>query len=620
MIVDAGNGLDIKGKNMLQQLGIMLFEEREKMGVKQRNIADGIISIPELCRVERGELEIDYFTLQALFERLGKSIDKLELAVSSIEYDSIAYRIKIEHSMARWDYQELQKLIADYSGYNNKKRPIHKQYVIALEAVLCFIKEQDYAACLHKMEQALVCTQDRDWKQKIWNVRCLCNQEVRIILVIAYCQWKLGNTDGLTGKLEKLVRYIIYHYTDTEEQVKVYPHCAWLLGQIYLEENKIEEAYAICRKGKESLVENGSISPLWEILELEKNCLERLGKEAEQIQCRKYQEALSFLYEVTNTSLESNMIVNFIKSSFQGEFIITNELVRDLREANRFSQEFLCENICAQETLSKIENGKRSPNKKNLYKLLKKMGLERENYYGFIEADKYELYEKVREYNRCFSKGQLKEARNLLDKIEKELDMTRPVNKQYIGMGYIFEQASQNKISRKDANKQLKEMLYLTMPPMKSDKLIYRMPFRTEYTIWNHIAVNLRKDGKIEDALHIYEALIKCYKRSKIDMRFHAVPGMSLYINYAGFLEAHNELQKAEDIGKEGLSHCLKCCRGDVAGTILANLSLIYEKKGLPVLEETYLRHGYYLSYLYGRNNNLEILQKAYQDKFLKKI
>lgn len=59
---------------MLQQLGIMLFEEREKMGVKQRNIADGIISITELCRLERGEVEIDYFTLQALFEiRLPQS-------------------------------------------------------------------------------------------------------------------------------------------------------------------------------------------------------------------------------------------------------------------------------------------------------------------------------------------------------------------------------------------------------------------------------------------------------------------------------------------------------------------------------------------------------------------
>lgn len=620
MIVDAGNRLDIKGKNMLQQLGIMLFEEREKMGVKQRNIADGIISIPELCRVERGELEIDYFTLQALFERLGKSIDKLELAVSSIEYDSIAYRIKIEHSIARWDYQELQKLIADYSGYNNKKRPIHKQYVIALEAVLCFIKEQDYAVCLHKMEQALVCTQDRDWKQKIWNVRCLCNQEVRIILVIAYCQWKLGNTDGLTGKLEKLARYIIHHYTDTEEQVKIYPHCAWLLGQIYLEENKIEEAYAICRKGKESLIENGSISPLWEILELEKNCLERLGKEAEQIQCRKYQEALSFLYEVTNTSLESNMIVNFIKSSFQGEFIITNELVRDLREANRFSQEFLCENICAQETLSKIENGKRSPNKKNLYKLLKKMGLERENYYGFIEADKYELYEKVREYNRCFSKGQSKEAKRLLDEIEKELDMTRPVNKQFIGMERIFEKTARNEISREDANKQLKDMLHLTMPSVELDRMIYRVPFRTEYTIWNHIAINLRKEGKLTEALQIYEELKRCYEKSKVDMRFHAVPGMSLYINYAGFLEVYNELNKSEEIGKEGLYHCLECCRGDIAGTILANLSLIFEKRGLPEIEEIYLRYGYYLNDLYNMKSGLNILQKVYRNKFHREI
>jgi len=605
---------------MLQQLGIMLLEEREKMGVKQRNIADGIISITELCRLERGEVEIDYFTLQALFERLGKSIDKLELAVSKIEYESIAYRIEVEHSIENWDYQTLQKLIADYPVYNDRRRPIRRQYMIVLETVLCFIKEQDYKSCLYGMEQALICTLGKDWKQKVWKKQCLCNQEIRIILMIAYCEWKLGNKEGLAEKLEQLNRYIIHHYTDTEEQVKVYPHCAWLLGQIYLEQNRVEEAYAICRKGKESLVENGSLCPLWKILELENVCLERLGKEAEQIQCRKYQEAVSFLHEVTNVNLKSNIIVDFMKSSFQGEFVITNELVRDLREANRFSQEYLCENICAQETLSKIENGKRSPNKKNLYKLLKKMGMDRENYYGFIEADKYELYEKVREYNRCFAKGRSKEATKLLNEIEKGVDMTRPVNRQYIGMERIFEQTVQNEISCEDANKRLKEILYLTMPPINLANKIYRVPFRTEYSIWNHIAVNLRKDGKVEDALYIYEALIKCYQKSIVKMRFHAVPAMSLYINYAGFLEAHNELNKAEEIAKEGLYHCLECCRGDIAGTILANLSLIFGKRDLPELEEIYLRHGYYLSCLYGRNNNLEILQKAYQDKFQKEI
>ena len=169
---------------------------------------------------------------------------------------------------------------------------------------------------------------------------------------------------------------------------------------------------------------------------------------------------------------------------------------------------------------------------------------------------------------------------------------------------------------------------------MSLDKMIYRVPFRTEYTIWNHIAVNFRKDGKVEDALCIYETLIKCYQKSIVKMRFHAVPAMSLYINYAGFLEAHNELNKAEEIAKEGLYHCLECCRGDIAGTILANLSLIFGKRDLPELEELlifgkrdfpeleelYLRHGYHLSCLYDRKNDLNILQKAYQDKFQRKI
>lgn len=431
---------------MVQQLGLMLFYEREKMGETQKNIAEGILSISELSRVECGELEVDYFTLQALFERLGKSIDKLELAVSGSEYDAIAYRIEIERSIECWDYALLRKLLRKYSVYNDKKRPVHKQYMTMLSAMEWYVSGRDYASCLYWMERALTTTLGEEWKQSAIIRQRLCNQEIKIMLVIAYCRWKLGNIDGLSKNLEQLGRYILRHYTDTEEQVKVYPHCTWLLGQLYLEQNRVEDAYAICRKGRESLVENGSLSPLWEMLELEEICLQRLGKEAELDRCRKYQEAIAFLYKVTGKHLESNMMAAFMKSSFQGELVITNELVRDLREAKGLSQEELCEGICAQETLSKIETCKRSPNKKNLYKLLKKMGMERENYYGFIEADKYELYEKVREYNRCFPKGKYDEAKKLLNEIEQGIDMEKLINKQFIGMERIFEQTNLGRV------------------------------------------------------------------------------------------------------------------------------------------------------------------------------
>ena len=605
---------------MVQQLGRMLFYEREKMGETQRNIAEGIISIPELSRVESGGMEIDYFTLQALFERLGKSVDKLELAVSSNEYDAIEYRVGIEHSIEIRDLHMLRKLRNKYSKYNEQKRPIHKQYITMLYAMEWYVGECDYASCLYWMEQALAYTLSEDWRQKVRTRQRLCNQEIKIMLVIAYCQWKLGDTGGLDEDLEQLGGYILRYYTDTEEQVKVYPHCAWLLGQLYLEQNRFEEAYAICRRGMSSLIENGSLNPMWEMLELEEVCLNRLGKEAELTQCRKYQEAVRFLYEVTGRHLESNMMAAFMKSTFQGEFVITNELVRDLREAKGVSQEELCEGICAQETLSKIETGSRSPNKKNLYRLLKKMGMERENYYGFIETDKYELYEKVREYNRCFPKGKTEEARKLLDEIEKGIDMTKLVNRQFIGMERIFEQTANNNITRKHANKQLREILYLTMPLMKSKEMIYRVPFRAEYMIWNKIAINLRREDRVEEAIHIYEELMECYKRSKVVMRFHAIPGMTLYINYSGFLEANNELEKAAAIGKEGLQHSLACCRGDLAGDMLANLSLVYGKQDLPAIEEAYLRHGYYLICLYGRENVTDKLQEAYQQKFHKLI
>ena len=103
-------------------------------------------------------------------------------------------------------------------------------------------------------------------------------------------------------------------------------------------------------------------------------------------------------------------------------------------------------------------------------------------------------------------------------------------------------------------------------------------------------------------------------------MKFHAVPGMLLYLNYAAFLEVHDELEKALEIGIEGLEHSIECCRGDFAGDILTNLSLVFRKQGLAELEEKYLRYGYHLICLYGREDDTDIVKKEYQNHFHKSI
>lgn len=590
------------------------------MGESQIYMAEGIVSISELSKIECGERQADYFTLQALFGRLGKSLDKLELAISDSDYEVISLRDETELCVEQMDPAALREVMKKYRTCCEADRPVHRQYTLMMCAVLQYMEERDYEGCLRQLDSALAVTLPKQRRDKgTMHEQRLCSQEVRIILMTAYCKKMLRRTDGLTGMLEQFERYILHYYRDREEQVKVYPQCVWLLGGLYLEEGRVEEAYAVCRKGIKILTENGSLLVLRELLALEEGCLKRMGKEKELERCGNYQAALSFLYEVAGQEQNTDAIHIFMKSTFQGEFIITNELVRELRKANKMSQAQLCEGICTQETLSRIESGRRSPNKKNLCKLLKKMGMERETSYGFIVAEDYVLYEKARLYNRCTPQGRYEEEERLLSEIESQLDMTIPVNRQFVGLGCILSKVNKKELSRKEANEQLKELLYITMPQI-SDRLVYRVPFRMEYHIINFVALNLRADGYVEDALHIYQQIMQCYGKSRVCMKYHMVPGLTLYLNYAGFLEVNNQLEESEQIAKEGLLNGIACCRGDMGGEIIANLSLVYGKKQMYEMEEKCLRYGYYLVELYERESSRGIIQRVYEEKYHKNI
>jgi len=127
----------------MERLGVMLYKLRIQIGESQGNTAAGIISTSKMCKVEVGEQQVDYFTLQALFERLGKSVDKLELAISGNEYKGIALRDEIEQSFEKMDKARLDDYIKKYSTVLDTKYSIHKQYIDLLHALLCYM-QQDY--------------------------------------------------------------------------------------------------------------------------------------------------------------------------------------------------------------------------------------------------------------------------------------------------------------------------------------------------------------------------------------------------------------------------------------------------------------------------------------------
>lgn len=449
---------------------------------------------------------------------------------------------------------------------------------------------------------------------------CLCIQELKLLLMIAYLYAMDEKYEEEKCILQWVESYVEAHFQDEEEKVKIYPHCEYLLAQLYDILGEQEKSRQYCINGKECLIKNGSLVLMKEYLKLEEAYYEQSGQ-ADHVQiCQRQIEAIAMVNSIVQLQEETPILLSLLEESIQRECVLSNEVIRELRLAYQWTQEQLSEDICAQETLARIEKGHRSPNKKKYYSMLERMGLERKKYYGFIYADDYQLYEKVRLYNRSISVSNWEKAGELLQEIADGTDMDIPVNRQFVGDAMIHQKLRKKEMTYEQAIEQLKELLYLTMPPTKSEKLVYRVPFRTEYSILNQMALCYGRNGRDKEEAKIYQQIMERYKNSKCPMTFHEVPGFTLFVNYTGSLEDIDKVEEAERIGIEGVEHSVLCGRGDTVGQILGNLTCVYMKQNKPELAKQYLRSAYYLFVLYRRKRNQEIAKEAYQNYFKETI
>ena len=553
---------------MKNTVGYLLKELREDASRTIQNTARGIINPSDLSKLESGEKDVEYLALEALFETLGKCIDKLELAVTQEEYELLQLREDIVDGLEQGNFLEVDRLILLYQKKANCRKPLHEQYIKQVQALNNYQKNQDRQQALQALEEALKITCMGYRENDIY----FFHQEIRLLYLIAYLKYECSQWQEALAIAKKVMQYLNHSYTDEEAKVKVYPQCSWLIGQILYEQKEYG----------------------------------------------RYHAAMHMLYETAGMKFPEFSIIRFLKSNTQRECVISNQFLRNLREAEGVTQEELCEDVCAWETISRIESG-RNPNKKKLYQMWKRLGVEREHYYGFIESEHYAIYEKVREYNRLIGKRDVKHAEEVFCEMKDGLDLSCILNRQFVGCAEIVNKIMQNKLSEEEAIDQLWGLLSLTMPPIEEAERIYRLPFRTEFFILNQIARRLHEMGKTRGSVKIYQQVLKKYKSNGTDLKYHVVPMILLYLNCAAHLEENDQLKEAEAVALEGLKFAISCQRGDTAGKIIANMSCIYEKRKQEITEKRYLRNAYYLNVLYHHEKLADTLKQAYEQKFYKR-
>jgi len=607
---------------MRRSIGKMIHTLRETAGISQRELAEGLLSIAELSKVENGEREEDKFVLEALFQRLGKSTDHFETLVSAEEYQVFLMRNLIIKYLFDKDLQMVAMLLLEYHENPAGQKSIHEQFFYQMRAVNYYLADGNKEICIQNLLYAIEITiPESKWERESWEGVFFCTQEMNLFLMLG-CLWlENEETDKAFGLLEKVRKQITGKITDEAERAKLFPKCAWLLGELYYKQGQIEKAYQICDQGKECLAKHGNLIVMDQLLGLEEICLKNLGREKERKTIQKELNAVEDLYRLADFEFPKERILRLLLTSEHDEIMISNETVRELRISHGLSQEELSEDICSRETLSRIESGKRSPNGKNMQAILDKMGERREKYYGYVVTEDSALLEKISLYKDSWYRKEREKACILLNEIEKGLDMSAPVNRQFIESNRLTERVDRKEIDYKKAVLEMEKILKYTMKNFKGN--IYRIPYREEFIILNCMALYNRYSGNRAEAKRLYEQLLKKYEESGTEDIHHNVPLFLLYINYIGLLEVMDELEEAERIGKRGLKLMAESQRGDAAAKLLGNLSCVYEKRGTVEdgkLCEICMRQSYWLQVLYHLDKDSLVVKKVYEKKYDKRM
>jgi len=576
---------------MIIKIGEMIQRLRKELLVTQGDLARGLMSEADLSRLENGEKDGDCFLISALFQRLGKSMDQFEMSITDEEYTQILLRAFLQESMESKEYNRAREFLEEYEKNIEDGRSFHMQYVGMIRAVLDYIENRDVTAALEGLREALRLTFLTEGLTD-WSGYCFYIQEIQLLLLIAFLQMEQGEDQNAILLLEKLSHCIDERYTSEVSKVQVYPKCCYLLARAYQRNGETDVAMRISEKGLACLKESASLIFMEELLELQQAC-----KESEER--REQLEAIRFAYQLVEYSVTDEFLIRLLFSGIHQEVTLSSELLREVRKAQLKTQEEVSAGICARETLARVENG-RAPHMNYWKRLLTKLNIDRDRCYTSVVTDSWEVLEQIRDYKRNNFMENQEDALEILASIENKLDLSIPVNRQYVELAHLRYQIKKKQISNESALVRLKDLLLLTMPDYRGK--LYRVPYREEFFVLNRMALCLKKSGKYEEAIQLYEDILQKYKASKVQAEEHANAMRILYLNYFATLFEDNKNTKAESVGEDGLKMTIKYQRGDFVATFLANIACVYEqsetqaKKALvlPCLKASYSLFDFY--------------------------
>lgn len=583
-------------------IGAIIATLRYEKKYSRKKLCQGLCSTQMLIKIENDEADVDKFMLDMLLQRLGKSSDKLEVILSDEEYERIYARDYIEELIWKNKKHEAGVLLKKYEEQYAKDSNVQKMFVLRTRAYISRNLECDINKAEMYIRQAIKMTLPEIDSTNM-NEYLLAGTEIENMLELGRCLIEQDKMEDAEELLMRCQEYIDINVTDEVEYTKLNSKSSWLCARIYVNRGAYMQAYQVCENAMEWLRKYGILYFMIPLLEQLLYCCEQLGIDSKNNKWKIYYDILNQLYNdySVNWYCQDSLFHNCLQTNYH----LASEFIRQERQAQEMTQEQLVEGVYEMpENLSRVENGKAMPTRKKFEGLMENLGIERGKYCGTLIVEDYEILELKYETDILIGTGRYEEAQSNLNQLRKSLDCNKKINSMAVEIYQIMINIGMGRVCAEIAYENLKTMLEDSF--LLKDGKVHRVPFYNELLALNMMCGCLKRMERRNDAILVYEEIIKAVDESKINAKYQN--------NIISLVLANIDLYDSDKKWSDrGIAYELFCGKGKMLYMhFVSQIELVEDKENRRAIA----RLAYYLSDLFFRENNKQQIKEYYEQTY----
>ena len=324
-----------------------------------------------------------------------------------------------------------------------------------------------------------------------------------ILLWAAYVNYKSfpGNEQQqrLTRleKMQGVLDYIRNSGRDSISRAKIFPKVA-LMYCFLLDDSSKEELKTgldICEEAIELLRKQAKLYYFLELLEQYGRIKEKLTFmgvtiQQEALPCEEWSSVIKQLYMEYNLPPRTDSNVHLF---MEPKSYAIGLVIKKRREMYGFSRAQLCDGICSERTLMRIECMKLRTQMPIVRSLFERLGLSPDYTRSRVVTTDPEVLRMVQSFSYCMNRGNVAEGEEYLQKIESKLDMDNIQNRQTILKCKTILAYMKGHLAPEDYEQRMIEILELTVP---LEGALKRGGYLTEEELMCILGIGLRGRDK----------------------------------------------------------------------------------------------------------------------------